>query len=135
MYFLAYTQRYDLERDSMTKEDIRSYCLSKRGAAKSYPFDKVTAVYKVGNKMFALSSDLGEDVKINLKCDPMYALELRMIYESVIPGYHMSKRHWNTVTCNREVEDALVQEWIDDSYALVFASLTKKLQKEIDLKG
>ena len=119
----------------MTKEDIQAYCLSKKGAVKSYPFDKVTAVYKVGEKMFALSSDDGADVKVNLKCDPVYALELRSIYESVTPGYHMSKKHWNTVTCNREVEDALVKEWIDDSYRLIFNALTKKLQNEIDLKG
>ena len=119
----------------MTKEDIQAYCLSKKGATKSYPFDKITAVYKVGNKMFALSADADENVKINLKCDPIYALELRAIYESVIPGFHMSKKHWNTVTCNKEVEDALVKEWIDDSYKLIFESLTKKLQNEINLKG
>ena len=119
----------------MTNAEIETYCLSKKGALKSYPFDKVTAVYKVGNKMFALSSDNAEEVKINLKCDPIYALELRTIYESVIPGYHMSKKHWNTVRSNHEVEDSLVKEWIDDSYQLVFASLTKKLQKEIEQKG
>ena len=119
----------------MTNAEIESYCLSKKGALKSYPFDKVTAVYKVGNKMFALSSDNAEEIKINLKCDPIYALELRTIYESVIPVYHMSKKHWNTVRCNREIEDSLVKVWIDDSYQLVFASLTKKLQKEIEQKG
>lgn len=119
----------------MTNDEIEFYCLSKKGALKSYPFDEHTAVYKVGNKMFALNSDHAEEVKINLKCDPMYALELRTIYESVAPGYHMSKKHWNTVRCNCEVEDSLVKEWIDDSYQLVFSSLTKKLQKEIEQKG
>lgn len=119
----------------MTHQDIERYCLSKRGATKSYPFDKVTAVYKVGNKMFALSSDRADAVKINLKCDPLYALELRAVYMSVTPGYHMNKKHWNTVICNLEIEDALVKEWIDASYTLIFTSLTKKLQESIKLKG
>jgi len=119
----------------MTNQDIESYCLNKKGVIKTYPFDKVTAVFKVGNKMFVLYNDITEGVSLNLKCDPLYALELRSIYESVIPGYHMSKKHWNTVTCNQEVDDAMVKEWIDDSYTLVFNSLTKKLQNEINLKG
>jgi len=119
----------------MTHEEIERYCLGKKGAVKSYPFDTKTAVYKVGNKMFALTDDTSETVKINLKCDPLYALELRSIYKSVIAGYHMSKKHWNTVTCNKEVDDKLVYEWIDDSYGLVFGALTKKLQNEIALKG
>ena len=119
----------------MTHEEIEGYCLGKKGVIKSYPFDTKTAVYKVGNKMFALTDDISDTVKINLKCDPVYALELRSIYESVIAGYHMSKKHWNTVTCNKEVDDALINEWIDDSYRLIFDSLTKKLQKEIALKG
>ncbi len=119
----------------MTNKEIEHYCLQKKGAVKEYPFDKVTAVYKVGNKMFVLYSDVSDEVSLNLKCDPLYALELRAIYKSVIPGYHMSKKHWNTVTCNKEVDDTLVKEWIDDSYTLVYASLTKKLQNEIALKG
>ena len=119
----------------MTHLDIERYCLGKKGALKSYPFDKKTAVYKVGNKMFALTDDSSGDVRINLKCDPLYALELRSIYDAVKAGYHMSKKHWNTVTCNEDVADRLVFEWIDDSYDLVFDSLTKKLQNEITLKG
>ena len=119
----------------MTHGDVERYCLSKKGALKSYPFDKKTAVFKVGNKMFALTDDSSADVRMNLKCDPLYALELRSIYGEVKAGYHMSKKHWNAVTCNKEVEDRLVFEWIDDSYDLVFSSLTKKLQNEITLKG
>ncbi len=119
----------------MTHESIKTYCLSKKGASKSYPFDEKTAVYKVGNKMFALTDETSADININLKCDPVYALELRSIYESVIAGYHMSKKHWNTVSCNKDVDDTLLKEWIDDSYDLVFESLTKKLQEEIRLKG
>ena len=119
----------------MTNQEIEAYCLAKKGVEKSYPFDAKTAVFKVGNKMFLLYSDESDEVKVNLKCDPVYALELRSIYESVIPGYHMSKKHWNTVTCNKEIDDTLIKEWIDDSYTLIFTSLTKKLQNEISLKG
>ena len=119
----------------MTNQELEAYCLGKKGALKSYPFDKITAVYKVCNKMFALSNDGDSPVRVNLKSDPVYSLELRSIYESVIPGYHMSKKHWNTVICNQEVDDTLVKEWIDDSYTLIFTSLTKKLQNEINLKG
>jgi len=119
----------------MTNKDIETYCLAKKGVIKEYPFDKVTAVYKVGNKMFALSSDESDEVSLNLKCEPLYAAELRSIYNCVTPGYHMNKKHWNTVTCNKEADDRLLEEWIDDSYTLVFNALTKKLQNEIDLKG
>jgi predicted DNA-binding protein (MmcQ/YjbR family) len=119
----------------MTKERLEKYCLSKRGAVKEYPFDKVTAVYKIGNKMFALSSDEGEELRVNLKCDPLYAAELRLIYKCVEPGYHMSKKYWNTVVCNREADEKLILEWIDDSYDLVFGGLTKRLQHEINSKA
>ncbi|MCJ7764771.1 MAG: MmcQ/YjbR family DNA-binding protein [Thiovulaceae bacterium] len=119
----------------MTKESLEEKCLSKKGAVKEYPFDKVTAVYKVGNKMFALSSDVSEELRINIKCDPLYAAELRSIYLCVEPGYHMNKKHCNSVICNREADDKLVEEWIDDSYDLVFKALPKKLQNEISRKG
>jgi len=116
----------------MTKESLEKYCLSKRGAQKTYPFDAVTAVYKVGGKIFAISRDNSEEVGVNLKCDPLYAAELRLLYDCVIPGYHMNKKHWNTVICNKEADDRVVEEWIDDSYALVFNSLTKKRQAEVN---
>jgi len=119
----------------MTYNEIESYALAKKGVEKMYPFDEKTAVFKVGHKMFLLYNETSDEVSLNLKCDPIYALELRTIYTSVIPGYHMSKKHWNTVTCNKEIEDTLIKEWIDDSYDLILNSLTQKLQKEIALKG
>lgn len=115
----------------MTHEVLEKYCLSKKGAVKSYPFDKYVCVYKVGGKMFALKKDKQTPLQVNLKCDPLYAMELRSIYPSVIPGYHMNKRHWNTVVCDGSVDDATVKSWIDDSYALVFATLSKKEQAKI----
>lgn len=111
----------------MTHEDLEKYCLNKNASVKEYPFDKYVAVYKVGGKMFALKKDTEEPLRINLKCDPLYALELRSLYESIIPGYHMNKKHWNTVTVeDSDVDDETVEELIDHSYNLVYEKLTKK---------
>lgn len=111
----------------MNIEDFRSYCLSKKGASEGFPFDLSTLVFKVGNKMFALSNvDLFESV--NLKCDPERAVELRETFEFVKPGYHMNKKHWNTVSLHTGIEDALFLELIDHSYELVYKSLTKKVK-------
>ncbi len=118
----------------MTITDFYDYCLSKKGVTEHFPFDEDTLVFKVGGKMFALSSlsqwENGEP-SVNLKCDPERALELRADYESIQPGYHMSKVHWNTVGVNGDVPPKLLQELISHSYDLIFNSLTKKLQAEI----
>jgi predicted DNA-binding protein (MmcQ/YjbR family) len=108
--------------------------LSKKGVTEHFPFDKVTLVFKVGGKMFALSSLIQWEKgtpSVNLKCDPEYAQELRGQYDDIKPAFHMSKVHWNTITINSEVPDKFVKEMIDDSYDLVFKSLTKKIQNEI----
>ena len=118
----------------MNLETYYEYCLSKKGVTEHFPFDQDTLVFKVGGKMFALSSlnqwEKGEP-SVNLKCNPDYALELRAQYGDVQPAFHMSKVHWNTVAINGEVPDKFVKELIDDSYDLVFKSLTKKSQNEI----
>ncbi|WP_035668560.1 MmcQ/YjbR family DNA-binding protein [Flavobacterium sp. 83] len=110
------------------------YCLSKKGVTEHFPFDEDTLVFKVGGKMFALSSlnqwEKGQPA-VNLKCDPERAQELRAEYDAIQPGFHMSKIHWNTIKINTDVSDTLVKELIDYSYDLVFKSLTKKLQNEI----
>jgi predicted DNA-binding protein (MmcQ/YjbR family) len=110
------------------------YCLAKKGVTEHFPFDEDTLVFKVGGKMFALSSlsqwEKGEP-SVNLKCDPEQAQELRVQYDAIEPGYHMSKIHWNTIAINKDVPDSLIKELIDHSYELVFKSLTKKLQSEI----
>jgi len=115
----------------MTQEALEKYCLSKPGAVKEYPFDKYVAVYKVSGKMFALAKDGETPLRVNLKCDPLYAMELRSLYASVIPGYHMNKKHWNTVICDADADDESIRSWIDDSYTLVFTSLSKKEQGRI----
>ena len=110
--------------------------LSKKGVEETFPFDEVTLVFKVMGKMFALTGlsnwEKGEQ-KINLKCDPEKSVELREEYEGVYPGFHMSKKHWNTVVINSsDVSDDLVKELINHSYDLVVKGLTKKLQKELE---
>lgn len=115
-------------------EEFYEYCQSKKGVTEHFPFDENTLVFKVGDKMFALTSLKGwefGDSSVNLKCDPEYALELRAEYEAVQPGYHMSKKHWNTVSCNQDLPSSKIKELIDHSYDLVFKSLTKKLREEI----
>ncbi len=114
----------------MNIEAYRDYCIAKKGVTEEFPFDETTLVFKVMGKMFALTG-INNFVSINLKCDPEYALELRERYVDVNPGYHMSKKHWNTVTINAEIPDELIYQWIDDSYNLIVKSLTKKLQAEL----
>ena len=118
----------------MNLETFYEYCLSKKAVTEHFPFDEDTLVFKVGGKMFALSSLKQwekQEPSVNLKCDPERALELRANYDAIKEGYHMSKIHWNTVAINQDVPDAMLKALIDHSYDLVFKSLTKKLQAEI----
>ena len=115
-------------------EQLREYCIAKKGVTEHFPFDEVTLVFKVMGKMFALVGlDAWEkgETKMNLKCDPERAEELRGKYESINPGWHMNKKHWNTVTLNNDVSDSLAFELIDHSYDMVVKSLTKKLKEEL----
>ena len=118
----------------MNIQQYFEYCLSKKGVTEHFPFDEDTLVFKVGGKMFALSSLSAWEngtASVNLKCDPEKAEELRANYDSIEPGYHMSKVHWNTVAFNGDVPDKMVRGLIDDSYDLVVKSLTKKAQAEL----
>lgn len=118
----------------MNLETFYEYCLSKKGTTEHFPFDKDTLVFKVGGKIFALSSLLQWEKgtpSVNLKCNPEYAQELRAQYDDIQPAFHMNKVHWNTIAINLELPDKLVKELIDDSYDLVFKSLTKNTQNEI----
>lgn len=103
----------------MNIEDIRNYCLSKVGAEETLPFGPDTLVYKVNGKIFLLTGIDSEDLSFNVKCDPDKALELREEYACVLPGYHMNKKHWNTIVVDGSVSNRQLKEWIDDSYALV----------------
>jgi predicted DNA-binding protein (MmcQ/YjbR family) len=97
---------------------LRDYCISRKGATESFPFGEDTLVFKVNDKIFALVN-LDGDLSINLKCDPAYAIELRERYQDVTPGYHMNKKHWNTVMLNGSVPEKEVFLWIDHSFNLV----------------
>jgi predicted DNA-binding protein (MmcQ/YjbR family) len=116
----------------MDIEQLRDYCIQKAHTTESFPFDDDTLVFKVAGKMFALVS-LKENSSVNLKCDPERAIELREEFHAVQPGYHMNKKHWNTVHFNEDMEDAKILELVDHSYTLVIASLTKKLRLELGL--
>jgi predicted DNA-binding protein (MmcQ/YjbR family) len=111
----------------MNIESFRNYCLQKNGVEESCPFGPDTLVFKVMGKMFTLTSLKG-DFRINLKCLPDKAIDLRERYPAVQPGYHMNKKHWITVCVDGSIEDALLQEWIDDSYDLVVKTLPTTLQ-------
>ncbi len=110
----------------MDIETFHTYCLSKKGVEETFPFDEVTMVLKVMGKMFAATSLKEETFRVNLKCDPEKALELREEYPSIIPGWHMNKKHWNTVYFEDGLEDSLLIELIDHSYDLVVKGLKKK---------
>ena len=114
----------------MNIEQLREYCLAKKGATEEFPFDETTLVFKVMGKMFALT-DLEEDFSINLKCDPEKAIELREKYPTVLPGYHMNKKHWNTIIIDGSVPDNLLYSWIDDSYQLIVEKLPKKVKDNL----
>ncbi len=116
----------------MNIETFRAYCLAKKGVTEEFPFDENTMVMKVMGKMFALA-DVHRFESINLKADPEKAVEWREQYPAVQPGYHMNKKHWNTVLMDGSVSDKLVREWIDHSYNLVVEGLPKAVRKQWDI--
>jgi predicted DNA-binding protein (MmcQ/YjbR family) len=122
-----------LAEKPMNIEELRHYCLSKKGVTESFPFDETTLVFKVMGKMFALTDLADEILNVNLKCDPEEAIRLREEHIAVIPGYHMHKKHWNTVMIDGSITDDKICEWIDNSYNLVVASLPGKIQTELKI--
>jgi predicted DNA-binding protein (MmcQ/YjbR family) len=109
----------------MELETIRSYLLSKQGAFEDFPFGPEVIVYKVMEKMFTLVFWGGLSLRINLKCDPDLAMHFRAMYKAVNPGYHMNKKHWNTITLDGSIPDDEILSMIDDSYNLVVKGLKK----------
>ena len=108
------------------KNNFIEYCLNKKGAIKDYPLGTDPLAIKIAGKIFALFYE--EKRYLNLKCDPVIAENLREHHEDVRPGYHMNKKHWNTVKINRDVSDVILKELIDHSYDLVFDSLPKSVK-------
>ena len=114
----------------MNVEEFREYCLLKKGVTEEFPFDKVTLVYKVMGKMFAIVPLERFPSQVNLKCDPERAMELRESYDGVIiPAFHMSKTHWNTLFFEQLPTELLI-ELTEHSYELIVAKFTKKVRAE-----
>lgn len=116
----------------LTLQDIRKYCNSKKGVVEDFPFDFQTLVFKIGGKMFALTDIDSEELTLNLKCDPYVSLELRSRYSQITPGYHMNKKHWNSVIVDGSIPDKEILKLIDDSYNLVLKGLKKSIRAEIE---
>jgi len=116
----------------MNIEELREYCLSKKGVEECFPFDEETLVFKVMGKMFLLTGIDSRPLEFNVKCNPDLAITLRETYKCVKPGYHMNKKHWNTVTCDGSAPIKLIKEWINHSYDCVVDSLPQKLKKELE---
>ena len=109
----------------MTAAELRDYCLSLLGTSEEFPFGPETTVFKVAGKIFALSRLSEHPLRISLKCDPLLAEELRKAHPAVIPGYHLNKRHWNTVTIDGSLPDKLISDMVEDSYDLIVSKLPR----------
>lgn len=117
----------------MDIEALRLHCLSKKAATEDTPFGPDTLVFRVMGKIFGLMGLDTTECAINLKCNPDYAIELREKYpDHIIPGYHMNKKHWNTVYCERGLDDKQIKELVDHSYDLIVQSLPKALRQELE---
>lgn len=116
----------------MNLEELRDYCLAKKGVEETLPFGPETLVFKVMGKAFLLTGFDYEPLQFNVKCDPEKAIELREQYSCVLPGYHMNKKHWNTVIVDGTAPEKMVKEWIDHSYELVVKGLTKNEKAQLN---
>lgn len=103
----------------MTPEQVKDHCLSMPGSEETFPFNPETSVFKVSGKVFALSALAADELKVSVKCDPEVGEGLRSTHQSIVPGYHLNKRHWITVTLDGDAADAQVRDLIEDSYDLV----------------
>jgi predicted DNA-binding protein (MmcQ/YjbR family) len=109
----------------MDRHELKALCLALPGAREEFPFGDEVSVFKVGGKMFAASHLDEEPLQVSLKCDPELAVPLRASHPAIAPGYHLNKRHWNTITIDGSLPDQMVTDLIGDSYDLVVASLPK----------
>ncbi|MCN9239532.1 MmcQ/YjbR family DNA-binding protein [Streptomyces sp. RY43-2] len=117
----------------MTPQELRAFCLSFNAAVEDFPFDPRTSVFKVRGKLFALTNLDALPLKVNLKCDPDDAVRLRAAYDGlIVPGWHMNKRHWNTVTVDGGLPDRVIRELVEDSYDLVVAGLPRADRLRLD---
>ena len=115
----------------MNAAELREHCLSFAGAEETFPFGPETSVFKVAGKMFALSRLVRAPLEVSVKCEPDLAVALRDSYPAIRPGYHLNKRHWNTVALDGSLPDALVRDLVEDSYDLVVSALPKRVQAQL----
>jgi predicted DNA-binding protein (MmcQ/YjbR family) len=115
----------------MTAAELRDRCLSLRGTEQTFPFGPETSAFKVAGKIFALSQLAGHPLTVSLKCEPALAEQLRAAHPAVVPGYHLNKRHWNTVTLDGSLSDEIVEDLVEDSYDLVVSSLSRVRQRNL----
>jgi predicted DNA-binding protein (MmcQ/YjbR family) len=107
----------------MDATELREHCLTFRGSSETFPFGAETSVFKVAGKIFAISRLASDPLEVSLKCEPLLAEQLREVHTAVRPGYHLNKRHWNTVTIDRSIDDQMLRDMIEDSYDLVVSRL------------
>ena len=119
----------------MTPDDLKAVCLDLNGAVETFPFNAETSAFKVGGKIFALTTLDAEQLSVSLKCDPELALRLRAAHPAITGGWHLNKRHWNTVRLDGSVPDQLVREMVEDSYDLVVAGLPRAGRLLLDWPG
>lgn len=119
----------------MTAAQLRAHCLSFPGAEETFPFGPHASVFKVAGKMFALSLLRSRPLAVNLKCEPALAEQLRASYEAVQPGYHMNKRHWNTVVVDGSLDDRMIRDMVEDSYDLVVGALPRSRRLALGWDG
>ncbi len=115
----------------LTPDHLRRACLALPGADEHFPFGPETSVFKVEGKIFALTALASPPLRVSLKCEPELAEQLRASYAAVVPGYHLNKRHWNTVTLDGTIDDDMVVNMLEDSYDLVVSSLSKVRQRKL----
>ena len=115
----------------MDAEALRDHCLSFRGTEQTFPFGPETSAFKVAGKIYALARLDGDPLKVSLKCDPGLAEQLRAAHPQIVPGYHLNKRHWNTVLIDGTLPDAMLEDLVEDSYDLVVASLSQTRQRAL----
>src|SRR5438874_10151111 len=119
----------------MTANELCAYCLSLPGAEETFPFGPQTSVFKVAGKMFALSQLGADSLRVSLKCEPQLAEALRGAHAAVLPGYHLNKRHWNTVIIDGSLPDDAVRDMIEDSYDLVVSKLPRAGRRALDSRN
>ena len=116
---------------AMDATQLRAWCLRQPGAVEEFPFGPETSVFKVGGKLFAIAALDGTPLQVSVKCEPELAVGLREAHAAIRPGYHLNKRHWNTLTLDGSLSDQLVRDLVEDSYALIVSALPRRVREQL----